>query len=88
MVSAKFIEVFHAHAPQALAASSGLRRLSDFDDTAKPFSGTFRSDRNYTMEIHRSQNQLGTTSTTTDRITFTANTTGGAVYIGEIRIWK
>ena len=88
MVDAKFIEVFHAHAPQALAASSGLRKLSQFDDTAKPFSGTFRSDRNYTMEIHQGQNQLGTASSTTDRITFTANTTGGAVYIGEIRIWK
>ena len=88
LVGAKFIEVFHAHAPQVLAASSGLRDLSGFDATAKPFSGTFRSDRNYTMEIHRGQNQLGTASTTTDRITFTANTTGGAVYIGEIRIWK
>ena len=88
LVDAKFIEVFHAHAPQVLAASSGLRELSQFDATAKPFSGTFRSDRNYTMEIHRGQNQLGGHSSTTDRITFTANTTGGSVYIGEVRIWK
>ena len=88
MADAKYIEVFHAHAPQVLATSSGLRELAQFDATAKPFSGTFRSDRNYTMEIHASQNQLGGHSSTTDRITFTANTTGGSVYIGEVRIWK
>ena len=87
LVGAKFIEVFHAHAPQAIATSSGLRRLKDFGATTKPFSGSFRSDRNYGMQIHRGQNQLGTASTTHDRISFKA-LTSDVVYIGEVRIWK
>ena len=83
MVGVKFVEVFHAHAPQALAASSGLKRLSDYDSTPKPFSGTFRSDRNYSMSIHRGQNQLGGNSSTTDRISFYIHNFWRCLYWGN-----